>query len=73
MHRAYVKTSDQRKIFAMLRHYLPFLNMDVAYDNTRLMTDLGPMAPAVAPLPSYLGDLLAMIPLEAVLAEGSGS
>jgi nucleoside-diphosphate-sugar epimerase len=69
MHRRFVGTSERRKMFAMLKHYLPFLNMDVTYDNARLATDLGERAARVPPFTSYLGELLGMITHEMALDE----
>lgn len=60
-HRHYVRTPEQRKIFASLRGYLPFLNMNVSYDHSRLRQELGERFPALVPLTEYLADLLALI------------
>ena len=60
-HRRYVATRHQRKLFGTLKHYLPFLNMDVVYDNTRLRTDLGDQAMIIPPITDYLGGLLSLI------------
>ena len=35
VHREFVRTPLQRRIFRSLRHYLPFMNMDVVYDDAR--------------------------------------
>jgi nucleoside-diphosphate-sugar epimerase len=61
LHRQYVQTSEQRKTFATLRHYLPFLNMNVKYDNSRLRELLGKRMPPVEPFESYAGNLLEII------------
>jgi thioester reductase-like protein len=61
VHRHYVRTPEQRKIFASLRSYLPFLNMNVSYDHSRLRQELGERFPALVPLSEYLADLLALI------------
>lgn len=61
MHRGYVNTPERRKAFATLRYYLPFLNMDVTYDNGRLRRELGAGSPEVRPLTAYLGDLLTLL------------
>lgn len=68
-HRLNVRSPLQRRVFRSLRHYLPFLNMDVVYDSTRLEADLGPNAPSVRPLESYLPDLLRLIRPKAALKE----
>lgn len=61
VHRNYIRTPEQRRIFASLRNYLPFLNMNVVYDNTRLRTELGARFPPLPPLTAYLEELLALI------------
>jgi len=58
VHRQYVHLPEQRRIFAALRNYLPFLNMNVLYDNSRLRDELGADFPALPPLTAYLGELL---------------
>jgi nucleoside-diphosphate-sugar epimerase len=60
-HRRCIQTPEQRKTFATLRHYLPFLNMNVTYDNSRLRELLGDRLPAIEPFESYTGDLLEII------------
>lgn len=61
MHRRCVHTPEQRKTFAALKHYLPFLNMNVTYDNTRLGELLGENMPSVEPFESYAGELLELM------------
>ena len=61
VHRNYIRTPEQRRIFASLRNYLPFLNMNVLYDNTRLRAELGDRFPECPPLTSYLEELLDLI------------
>lgn len=58
LHRTYIRTPEQRKMFMSLRHYLPFLNMNVAYDNTRLRELLGKDMPPIDPFDSYAAGLL---------------
>ena len=70
-HREFVRTPLQRRVFRSLRHYLPFLNMDVVYDDARLRADLGDAAPAVWPLDEYLPDLLRRIRPVAALREAA--
>ena len=60
-HRQYIHTPEQRRIFASLRNYLPFLNMNVLYDNTRLRQELGDRFPELPPVTAYLEDLLELI------------
>jgi nucleoside-diphosphate-sugar epimerase len=69
LHRRYISGPEKRVAFATLKHYLPFLNMDVVYDNSRLEADLGEEAVRVPRFTSYMGELLALIPNEAVLEE----
>ena len=71
MLRENVKTSLQRRVFRSLRHYFPFLNMDVAYNDARLRKDLGSATPQVQPIESYLPDLLRLIREKAALKESS--
>jgi thioester reductase-like protein len=66
----YVRTDEQRKIFFGLSCYLPFLNMDVVYDNRRLREELGEALP-VPPLTNYLGELLDRIQWQAALEEAA--
>lgn len=68
----YISGPQKRVTFATLRHYLPFLNMDVVYDNTRLAEELGEAAAQVPRFTSYMGDLLALIPNELQLEEAFG-
>lgn len=60
-HRHYIRTPEQRKVFASLRSYLPFLNMNVSYDHSRLRQELGECFPVLVPLTEYLADLLKLI------------
>lgn len=64
LHRQYVSTPERRKIFASLRNYLPFLNMNVLYDNSRLRDELGDQFPVLPPFTSYLPELLSLISSE---------
>ena len=61
IHRRYIAAPEQRKVFATLRNYLPFLNMNVLYDNSRLRQELGDAFPPLPRLSTYLGDLLTLI------------
>jgi nucleoside-diphosphate-sugar epimerase len=61
----------QRRVYKSLRTYLPFLNMDVVYDDARLRADLGPAyRPPLAPV-HYLPDLLRLIGTKAALTEAA--
>ncbi|HSW43993.1 MAG TPA: SDR family oxidoreductase [Phycisphaerae bacterium] len=61
IHRRYVQSALQRKCFATIRHYLPFLNMDVAYDNSRLREELGDEAARIPHVTDYLAGLLRLV------------
>lgn len=67
--RRFVQTREQRKIFHALRYYLPFLNMDVTFDNTRLYQDLGDRVPEFDTFDSYSDHLLNQIGLNDAIAE----
>lgn len=67
--REYVRTDVQKRVYRSLRHYLPFLNMDVVYDNGRMQADLGPLAPRVSNPAAYLPELLRLIGTRAALRE----
>lgn len=58
MHRTYVHSKEQRKIFHALKNYLPFLNMNVVFDNSRLRDELGERFPALPRLTDYIVELL---------------
>ena len=60
-HRQYISTAECRKMFSTLKYYLPFLNMDVVYDNTRLRRELGDAFPVITPVREYLGELLNLV------------
>lgn len=68
-YRASVRTKRQRRIFFGLRFYLPFLNMDVTYDNRRLREELGELP--VPPLTQYLGGLLKQISQRRAMQEAA--
>lgn len=68
-HRAYVDTPVRRRLFRSLRHYLPFLNMDVVYDDARLREVAAAADLPVEPPAAYLPDLLALIRQKAALQE----
>lgn len=70
LRRRSVGTRTQRTIFAGLRHYLPFLNMDVVFDNARMMNDLASSVQA-APVTGYLSGLLDLVSAEDGLEEAA--
>lgn len=61
MHRRFIGTPEQRKTFSALKHYLPFLNMNVSFDNRRLKELLGENMPPIEPFESYAGELLELM------------
>jgi len=69
LHRAFVRTRHQRKLFATFRYYLPFLNMDIVYDNARLCDGIGTAAARVPLVTEYVGDLLRLISMDEAHAE----
>ncbi len=60
-HRQYLGAARQRKLFSTFRYYLPFLNMDVVYDNARLRAELGDQMPDITPFTEYASGLLDLI------------
>ena len=70
VHRKAVRTPLQRRLFRSLRYYLPFLNMDVVFDDARLRADLGETL-AVRPVCDYFADLLGLIRPKAALREAA--
>jgi nucleoside-diphosphate-sugar epimerase len=69
--KAMLRTAIHRRLFLSLRHYMPFLNMDVLYDDSRLRSDLGQAAPRVQPPAEYLPSLLRLIRHQAALQEAA--
>lgn len=69
LHREAVNTPLRRRVFRSLRHYLPFLNMDVVYDDTRLREVVSADDLPVLPPESYLADILSLIRQKAALQE----
>jgi nucleoside-diphosphate-sugar epimerase len=69
--RQYVRSPLQKRVFRSLRHYLPFLNMDVVYDDTRLKTDLLDAVPPLESAADYLPDLVRLIRPRAALREAA--
>ncbi len=69
--RRYVRSPLQKRVFRSLRHYLPFLNMDVVFDDTRLQIELGDAAPRLPSAADYLPDLVRLIRPRAALREAA--
>jgi nucleoside-diphosphate-sugar epimerase len=69
--RVFIRSAIQRRVFRSLRHYLPFLNMDVVFDNARLAAamSLTPLNPR--PIVQYLPALLRLIRPKAALKEAA--
>ncbi|MCG3128485.1 MAG: hypothetical protein CHACPFDD_03374 [Phycisphaerae bacterium] len=57
-HREHVRTPSQRMTFHRMRPYLPFLNMNVVYDNQRLLAETGQAPAGIARMTEYLPSLL---------------
>ncbi len=67
----YVATKIQKRVYRSLKPYLPFINMDVVFDNQRLRDDLGTQFPTPKPVCDYLGSLLDLIGTKAALQEAA--
>lgn len=61
VHRTFIRTPEQRKIFATVKNYLPFLNMNVVYDNSRLREELGERFPSLPRFSEYFLGLLELV------------
>ena len=68
-HREHVNTPLRRKVFRSLRHYLPFLSMDVVYDDARLRSAIPTEVLSVRPPRTYFKHLLKIIRHKAALQE----
>ncbi len=71
VHRAHVRNPRQRKIFFALRYYLPFLNLDVVFDNRRLEGELGELSTRITPTTDYFADLLRLIKSKRAMMEAA--
>ncbi len=69
MERQYISSPLQRRIFFAMSYYLPFLNMNVVWDNRRLRDELGADPFTILPIRSYLGRMLEQISAEDALRE----
>ena len=69
LHRKHVSSDLRRKMFRSLKHYFPFFNMNVVYDDNRLRSDLGLLMPELKSSLDYLDSLLPLIPNKAALRE----
>jgi thioester reductase-like protein len=70
-YRTYVQNRMQRVLFRSMRYYLPFLNMDVVYDDSRLRDALGADTPELRAVPDYLCDLLKLIKTSTAVREAA--
>ena len=70
-HREYVRSRFQKRVFRALKVYLPFLNMDVVFDDARLRAEVpaGELLPRKAT--DYLPGLLRLIRQKAALLEAA--
>lgn len=69
LHRQFVDTPLRRRVFRSLRHYLPFLNMDVVYDDARLRSVVPTTELPVRAPDGYIAELLGLIRQKAALRE----
>jgi nucleoside-diphosphate-sugar epimerase len=62
-----IATPEQKKLFSGFKHYLPFWNMNVVFDNTKLEETIGELK---IPLPeTYLKHILDLITAEEAIEE----
>jgi nucleoside-diphosphate-sugar epimerase len=71
VHRAVVRSRLQRRVFRALKLYLPFLNMDVVYDDARLRAAVPPGELLPQKATDYLPGLLRLIRQKAALLEAA--
>jgi nucleoside-diphosphate-sugar epimerase len=69
LHRRFIDTRLRRQVFRSLRHYLPFLNMDVVYDDARLREVVPAAEVPILPPANYLPNLLGLIREKAAMKE----
>jgi nucleoside-diphosphate-sugar epimerase len=70
-YRAFMRKRTQRVLFRSLRYYLPFLNMDTVYDDSRLRGALGTDYPAPLAVGDYLCELLRLIKTSTAVREAA--
>jgi nucleoside-diphosphate-sugar epimerase len=61
-------TGLERKLFPAIKHYLPFVNMNIIYDNKRLISESADLI-NVPPLFEYLGHVLRQVDESSALKE----
>jgi len=67
--RRHFRTRGQRQVFGGLRYYLPFINMNVIYDNRRIKSALGFRHPRCRVVTDYFANLLAQVSYEDAVLE----
>jgi len=70
-YRTFIHGRMQRVLFRSMRYYLPFLNMDTVYDDSRLRSELGADCPEPLPVADYLFDLLRLIKTSTAVREAA--
>ncbi|MBI4603692.1 MAG: SDR family oxidoreductase [Planctomycetes bacterium] len=68
-HRRYIDTPLRRGVFGRMRYYLPFLNMDVVFDDRRLREEVDRETLPVPSFLRYLGEVLDLVTEEESLLE----
>jgi nucleoside-diphosphate-sugar epimerase len=71
VHRQFVRTRLQRRVFRALKVYLPFLNMDVVFDDARLRAEFPEDDLLPRKATEYLPPLLRLIRQKAALLEAA--
>ncbi|MEE9297178.1 MAG: SDR family oxidoreductase [Phycisphaerae bacterium] len=69
LRRRHVRARHQRRLFGTFRYYLPFINMDIVYDNARLREEIGDDGVMVPGVTEYAGNLLRLITMEEAEAQ----
>ncbi|HUW58218.1 MAG TPA: SDR family oxidoreductase [Planctomycetota bacterium] len=74
-HEQAIDDQGLRSLYEALHLYLPFLNLNLVYDNTRLIEELGDDMPLLERFPDYMTEMIATIDPELVsssMEEGFG-
>ena len=71
VHRQFVRSRFQRRVFRALKLYLPFFNMDVVYDDARLRAEVPAADVPMRPTAEYLPSLLRLIRQKVALKEAA--
>jgi len=67
----FVRSRLQVVMYNSLKYYLPFLNMDVVYDDRRFQRELGADCPQIDPPEEYLPDLVDIISAKTAIREAA--